>query len=545
MNRMAKLGLWSAGVALVLTAIGVSSLAQEGTPLIPKFVDETATSGVSSRYDGEWEFMVGGGVAVFDCNDDGFPDMYIAGGTNKATLYRNLSVTGGALRFKRDPGALEVTGVTGAYPLDVDSDGRMDLVVLRVGENIVYRGLGNCRFARANEAWGFQGGNDWSVGFSATWERGATFPTLAIGNYIDRTQVDDPWGKCTPNVLQRPASPSSKRFGAALALKPSYCSLSMLFSDWNRSGLQSLRVSNDREYYKGGMEQLYKALEPGKAPALYTAADGWRKLQIWGMGIASQDLDGDGYPEVFLSSMTDHKLQSLVNAPSVAPATSPAYADSAFKRGVTAHRPYTGDSTHPSTGWHTQFADVNNDGRSDLFIAKGNVATMPDFALEDPNNLLLQNPDGTFMEAGDKAGVASTKRGRGAAVVDFNLDGQLDLVVVNRWDKAELWRNTNAGAGQHWLQVRLSQPGVNRDAVGAWLEVMLSNGRVVRQEVTIGGGHASGQMGWLHVGLGTSEQVKLRVQFPNVSWTEWQTVNANAFYRLERDAVAKLWSPAR
>ena len=539
---MLKLGLWCALAVLALTAVGVSSLAQEAVPLVPRFIDETQSSGVSSRFDGEWEFMVGGGVAVFDCNDDLFPDMYIAGGTNKATLYRNISATGGALRFKRDPGALEVAGVTGAYPLDVDSDGRMDLVVLRVGENIVYRGLGNCRFSRANESWGFQGGNDWSVAFSATWERGANFPTVAVGNYIDRTQTDDPWGKCTPNVLQRPASPSSRRFGAVVALNPSYCSLSMLFSDWNRSGVQSLRVSNDREYYKGGAEQLWRAFEPGKVPTLYTAADGWRKLQIWGMGIASHDLDGDGYPEVFLSSMTDHKLLSLATVPP----TGPAYADSAFRRGVTAHRPYTGDNTHPSTGWHTQFADVNNDGRSDLFIAKGNVAKMPDFALEDPNNLLLQNPDGTFLEAGDKAGVASTKRGRGAAVVDFNLDGNLDLVVVNRWDKAELWRNAGAGVSQNWVQVRLEQPGVNRDAIGAWLEVTLASGRVVRQEVTVGGGHASGQLGWLHVGVGTSDKVKLRVQYPNAAWTEWQELSANGFYRLQRGLpAAKLWTPSR
>ena len=544
MTAMAKLGLWCMGAVLTLTAIGVSSLAQEAVPLIPRFIDETQNSGVIHRFEGEWEYMVGGGVAVFDCNDDLFPEMFIAGGTNKAALYRNTSVSGGALRFKRDPGALEVTNVTGAYPLDVDSDGRMDLVVLRVGENIVFRGLGNCRFARANEAWGFQGGNDWSVAFSAMWERGAIFPTVAVGNYIDRTQTDDPWGKCSPNVLQRPASLSSRRFGAAVALKPSYCSLSMLFSDWNRSGVQSLRISNDREYYKGGSEQLWKALEPGKAPVLYTAADGWRKLQIWGMGIASQDLDGDGYPEIFLSSMTDHKLLSLVTVPP----TGPAYADSAFKRGVTAHRPYIGDNTHPSTGWHTQFADVNNDSRSDLFIAKGNVAKMPDFALEDPNNLLLQNPDGTFLEVGDRAGVASTKRGRGAAVVDFNLDGNLDLVVVNRWDKAELWRNAGAGAGagQNWVQVRLEQAGANRSAIGAWLEVMLQNGRIVRQEVTVGGGHASGQLGWLHVGVGTSQVVKLRVQYPNASWTDWQEVSTNAFYRLQRgENAAKLWTPTR
>ena len=209
MAAMAKLGLWCAGAVLALTAIGVSSLAQEAVPLIPKFVDETVFSGVNSRYDGDWEYMVGGGVAVFDCNNDGFPDMYIAGGENNATLYRNTSNAGGAVRFNREPGALGVTSVTGAYPLDVDSDGRTDLVVLRVGENIVYRGLGNCRFSRANEAWGFQGGNDWSAAMSATWERGARFPTLAIGNYIDRAQVDDPWGKCNTFGLHLPHGSST------------------------------------------------------------------------------------------------------------------------------------------------------------------------------------------------------------------------------------------------------------------------------------------------------------------------------------------------
>ena len=68
----------------------------------------------------------------------------------------------------------------------------------------------------------------------------------------------------------------------------------------------------------------------------------------------------------------------------------------------------------------------------DLFIAKGNVWDMPDFAMQDPNNLLLQQPDGKFKEAGDKAGVASVEQARGAALADFNLDGLVDMVVVNR-----------------------------------------------------------------------------------------------------------------
>ena len=89
----------------------------------------------------------------------------------------------------------------GAYPLDIDSDGMMDLVVLRLGENQLMRGLGDCRFEGANEAWGFDGGDAWSTAFAAIWEKGQTWPTLAIGNYIDRKEEAFPWGSCTDNWL--------------------------------------------------------------------------------------------------------------------------------------------------------------------------------------------------------------------------------------------------------------------------------------------------------------------------------------------------------
>jgi hypothetical protein len=188
---------------------------------------------------------------------------------------------------------------------------------------------------------------------------------------------------------------------------------------------------------------------------------------------------------------------------------------------------------------------VNNDARADLFVAKGNVAKMPDFALDDPNNLFLGLPDGAFLEAGDKAGVASTKRGRGASLVDLNLDGHLDLIVVNRWDNAEIWRNAGSNAQQNWVQLRLKQPGANRDAIGAWIEVQLEN-RVLRKEVTVGGGHASGNLGWVHFGLGNATQAKVRVQRPgSLEWGTWQDVNANRFYLLERDAAPRAWTPAR
>ena len=264
-------------IAALVLATGLAVASYAADMVTPKYVEETASSGVDTAYMGEWQYMVGGGVATFDCSGDGFPDMFIAGGTAPAAFYLNESTRGGALKFKKQASGLELTEVVGAYPLDVDSDGITDLMVLRVGESVLMRGLGNCQFQRANEALGFSGGDAWWTAFAATWEKGNALPTLALGSYFDRTQDVAPWGTCTDNWLERPAA-DGKGFAAPLPLTPSYCALSMLFTDWNLSGTASLRVANDREYYEGGQEQMWKVL-PGAAPSLSTPAEGWKPLR--------------------------------------------------------------------------------------------------------------------------------------------------------------------------------------------------------------------------------------------------------------------------
>jgi enediyne biosynthesis protein E4 len=525
---------WRSLMAATLITLQASAWAAAAAP---RFVEETEPAGLQSRFEGEGEFLVGGGVATFDCDGDSLPEVYATAGVNKAKFYRNRSTRGGPIKLQEERSGLELINAIGAYPLDIDGDGNTDLVVLRVGEVQVFKGLGACKFERANDAWNVQSSNGWHSAFAATWEKGNNWPTLAIGTYTDRTKPEFPWGSCTPAMLLRPdtGSMGGKKFAAPAPLLPGHCALSMQFSDWNRSGQAALRVSNDREYYKNGQEQLWR-VQPGQAPALYAAAEGWKPLQIWGMGIASHDLNGDGYPEYFLTSMSDNKLQQLE-----AGAAQPKYIDTAFKRGITAHRPYVGGDIHPSTAWHSQFADANNDGYADLFIVKGNISSMPDFAALDPNNLLLQETNGNFTEAGQIAGIASVKRGRGGMMVDLNGDGMLDMLVVNRWDKAQLWRNVGSGTADkpvamgNWLHLRLKQAGANRDAVGAWVEVDLG-GRTIRQELNVGGGHASGHMGWMHFGLGAVTQVKLRVQWPQGDWSEWKTTATNQQVVMDKEA---------
>ncbi len=515
--------------AIFLTLLAFPAWAE--TPVMPKFAEETASAGLATIYAGDWQYMVGGGTAVFDCDADGRLDVFIAGGAGPAGLYRNGSEPGGDLRFSAVAG-LAPDAVTGAYPLDIDSDGITDLAVMRVGENHLMRGLGDCRFERANKAWGFDGGDAWSTAFAATWEAGQDWPTLAVGNYTDRKEEAFPWGTCTDNWLHQPSSngpssngPATTGFAPPLPLTPSYCALSMLFSDWSGNGSRDLRVTNDREYYKGGQEQLWHM---DGAPRLWTEAEGWQRLRIWGMGIASRDLDADGATELFLTSMADNKLQVLDRDA----AGLPQYKDQAFKRGITAHRPFTGDDLRPSTAWHAQFDDVNNDGRADLFVVKGNVSAMPDFAQKDPNNLLLQAANGTFVEGAEAAGVLSFAAGRGGALADFNGDGALDMLVVNRNEPAQIWRNVSKGLGG-FVTVDLAQTGANLDAIGAWVEVKTDAG-LQRREVTVGGGHMSGILGPLHFGLGAADQAQVRVIWPDGVASDWQETQAGEALQILR-----------
>ena len=488
------------------------------------FADRAAALPVQHSYDGDWNHYVGGGVAVFDCNGDDLPELFAAGGAAPAHLFLNTSKPGGALTFAEGP-LPPLDGTTGAYPMDIDGDDLLDLVVLRDGTNALLRGTGDCTFTPAPADWHFDGGQEWTTAFTATFEPGENWPTLVFGNYVDHTNPDGPFEACDRNFLHRP---DGRAFAPRVALEPGFCALSMLISDWQRNGTPDLRISNDRQYYvRAGREQMWH-LRP---LAEYTEAEGWPTLRLWGMGIASRDITGDGLPEVVLTSMGDQPLQInqgggvMKNAP--------------YSMGSYATTPYSGDDGRPSTGWHAQFGDVNNDGWDDLFIAKGNVEQMPSNAIHDPNNLLLRQPDGTFAEKGGVTGIGTTERSRGAGLADLNRDGKLDLVVVNRRAPLELWQNTTAEAG-HWVALDLRAPGANSRAIGAIVELRLPDGRLLTQENTVGGGHVSGQAVPLHFGLGAAQTAELRVIWPGAAASDWTPVTADRLYRLSPGQGAAL-----
>ncbi len=465
------------------------------------FTDMSAALG-DHVYDGGWEHFVGGGVAVMDCNDDARPDIFAAGGTNPAALWINSG------DFNFQPAALpDLIGVTGAYPLDIDGDGRLDLYVMRVGPDVALRGGPDCSFTDATADWGIPQTDQWTTAFTAWWQD-ETRPVMALGHYVDRSNPDGPFEACDTNTILRPTDSGY----TAQVLTPGFCPLSML-AGTDARGRSTLRISNDRHYYvRAGHEQMWDIQDR----RFLGAADGWADVSLWGMGIASQDLTGDGRDEVLLTSMGDQLMQMAQPDGTYTPAP--------YSIGTYAQRPYLGDDGRPSTGWHAEFGDVDNDGRADLFIAKGNVDQMPTNAMADPNNLLMQQPDGTFEEVALLAGLAETHRARGAALADFDGDGRLDLAVVNRRANILLYRNDTLGTG-HWLGLSLTQSGGNTQAIGARVALTTPTGLQTR-ELRVGGGHAGGQSLPLHFGLGDATQAEAVITWPDGTTTR-QTLAAD------------------
>ena len=118
----------------------------------------------------------------------------------------------------------------------------------------------------------------------------------------------------------------------------------------------------------------------------------------------------------------------------------------------------------------------------------------------------------------------------------------LDLVIVDRQSNVRVYRNVGTGSADapqalgNWIAIQPREDGANRDAIGSWLEVKTDAG-VQQRELTIGGGHASGELMPVHFGLGQAQQAQVRITWPDGSVGEWQTVLANQTYLIQPGAA--------
>ncbi len=507
------------------------------------FIDVAEAAGISFRRyewrDGDLPYpaVVGGGVAAADVDDDGWIDLYFTpGGPGlPAALYRNL----GGWKFQdvAEAAGLRVDGFgTGAAFADFDNDGDADLYAIVDDGGRLYRNEGTLRFADVTDAAGVSlaglCGERPCQGSSVTWldfDRDADLDLYVVNNLDWRTPGLGASGNDYASLIYFAGQQLSVLYenrgdGSFVEVTPDARventgkGLGVATGDVDGDGWTDVATANDITE-----NALYLNQQNGRFRNVARAA-GVNELKT-SMGIVFADLDENGRPDIVTTNFRGDKMSLYLQD------EDGSFAYATDSRGLV--------GSWRGTGWGVAAFDYDLDGWLDLAHAVGRAVPL-DPHLHDLNNLLSpelvdDSEDELFRNLGNATfaevtysagGFAGRTTTRAVLAVDLDNDGDEDVVRVNvQGESVEVLRNDRHGAHRS-LQLTLEGKTVNRDALGAKVEVTLPDGRVLHREKSASGGYQTGLSPVLTIGLGAAASAMVVVTWPDGSVEDFGTLDA-------------------
>ncbi len=532
-----------------------------------QFADVTESAGVTFRHAASKtsvKFLpetMGGGVAIFDADGDGRLDLFFTNGAAISTetssnrppektdprfwnrLYRNL----GGWKFEDITERAGLRGSRydfGAASADYDNDGDVDLLVTGLGGTTLFRNNGNGTFTDVTDAAGATV-SGWSSSAAFVDYDNDGFLDLYVGRYLAWTWESNIECRSTDGTVRaychpRQFAPASSvllhnhgdgRFtdasaSSGVAAHPGKA-LGVAIHDFDRDGRIDLFVANDSMQQflfrnSGGGVFAEVALQAGVA-----YDDDGRTFA--GMGTDVDDYDGDGWPDVIVTTLSLERYALFRGAGS-----------GRFE--YASHATGVGRATLQKAGWGTKFIDYDNDGRRDLFVAQGHVLDTVSGArqgfdyLQPP--LMLRNNGSSFSDVSASLGLAFARpaAGRGAAFADLDDDGDIDIVIANLDGPPTLLRN-DRGNGNHWLTVSLRGTGSNRQGIGAIVTVVDDHGLTQSGICSTTSSYQSASDGRVHFGLAGAKTV-LRVE------VHWPGGAVQVLKEIAADHILEIVEPA-
>jgi hypothetical protein len=515
------------------------------SPPLGRFESMTESAGLleQDRVDGA---LGGNGVAVGDINGDGLDDLFLLGNKMMERVVQNrMYVNLGEGLFSEeaaDRGLPLGSDINLAGPsnidmaaafADFDNDGDQDLFVAGDNPNKLLRN-DDGQFTDVSVSSGISGPDVISVGLALGDYDQDGFIDLLVVNHQGRDKPPgrtgrngprgddggeggDPGDHGDPGGGGLGGEPDSLfhnngdgTFTDVSEFLPEPLNPGVGFAaswvDVDHDGDPDLYVVND-EGQLAQPNQLYRNDGPdGSGGWLFTriSDDCGCDLAIFGMGTAIGDYDRDGDQDLYVTNLADGGGEVLLQS----------QGDGTYVDVTLAASARTGNNSDRTTSWGTEFIDIDNDGWLDLFTAFGSLMLPydPDSLVAAPN-VMLRNEGGTFSVVEDSGVEGSPATSEGAAAVDYDLDGCMDLIVQNLDGQPALYHNRCEGPGS-WIGFRLEGTRSNRDAIGAEVRIRSSGGSQVAQ--VFGGSTSvhSGRTKKIHFGLGSATSIQ-QVQ---VSW---------------------------